>query len=184
MDNRSKVECVLCKKCEETKVTGALSTKDEVTAHQNCLVNIHIVSFQRETPASCSRTCKPFSGIGNERLFVLTRVSVFGSFQLFSSGLVCSSSPQFDDLFGFSVGDVLAEVKRGSKLVKLLDTTCTFIDVFVHNKSHRDGARVCRMPAVSRATWRKSAWWDVFHSSACTAMLLGALFDGRVDSSM
>uniref|UniRef100_A0AAQ4RTA9 PHD-type domain-containing protein n=1 Tax=Gasterosteus aculeatus aculeatus TaxID=481459 RepID=A0AAQ4RTA9_GASAC len=72
---------------------------------------------QRETPASCSRTCKPFSGIGNERLFVLTRVSVFGSFQLFSSGLVCSSSPQFDDLFGFSVGDVLAEVKRGSKLM-------------------------------------------------------------------
>uniref|UniRef100_G3NEK0 PHD-type domain-containing protein n=1 Tax=Gasterosteus aculeatus TaxID=69293 RepID=G3NEK0_GASAC len=73
MDNRSKVECVLCQKCEETKVTGALSTKDEVTAHQNCL--------------------------------------------LFSSGLVCSSSPQFDDLFGFSVGDVLAEVKRGSKLM-------------------------------------------------------------------
>ncbi|KAL6101053.1 uncharacterized protein ACO6RY_08065 [Pungitius sinensis] len=72
MDNGSKVLCVLCQKCDETEKTGALSTKDGVTAHQNCL--------------------------------------------LFSSGLICRYSPQFDDLFGFSVDDVLAEVKRGSKL--------------------------------------------------------------------
>ncbi|XP_022596739.1 PHD finger protein 11 isoform X3 [Seriola dumerili] len=67
-----KVFCVLCNRSEETKVTGALSTKDEVTAHQNCL--------------------------------------------LFSSGIFCRNSPEFDDLFGFSVEDVMTEVKRGSKL--------------------------------------------------------------------
>lgn len=47
--------------------------------------------------------------------------------QLFSSGIFCRSSPQFDDLFGFSVEDVLNEVKRGRKLV-------TFCDIFT-NKS-------------------------------------------------
>ncbi|XP_023256481.1 PHD finger protein 11 isoform X1 [Seriola lalandi dorsalis] len=67
-----KVLCVLCNRSEETKVTGALSTKDQVTAHQNCL--------------------------------------------LFSSGIFCRNSPEFDDLFGFSVEDVMNEVKRGSKL--------------------------------------------------------------------
>ncbi|KAM6955765.1 uncharacterized protein PEZ65_005309 [Lycodopsis pacificus] len=72
MDN-NKVVCLLCQRCEETNITGALSTKDEVTAHQNCL--------------------------------------------LFSSGLYCRNSPQSDDLFGFSVEDVLKEVKRGSKLM-------------------------------------------------------------------
>ncbi|KAM8855941.1 uncharacterized protein phf11 isoform 2-T2 [Spinachia spinachia] len=73
MDNRSKVLCALCQRGDETKVTGALATKDYVTAHQNCL--------------------------------------------LYSSGICCSCSPQYDDLFGFSVADVLAEVKRGSKLM-------------------------------------------------------------------
>ncbi|XP_075962392.1 uncharacterized protein phf11 isoform X2 [Anarhichas minor] len=73
MDDINKVYCLLCQRCEETAITGALSTKDEVTAHQNCL--------------------------------------------LFSSGLYCRNSPQFDDLFGFSVEDVLKEVKRGSKLM-------------------------------------------------------------------
>uniref|UniRef100_I3JHP2 PHD-type domain-containing protein n=1 Tax=Oreochromis niloticus TaxID=8128 RepID=I3JHP2_ORENI len=68
----SRVACILCQRSKETKLTGALSTKDEVTAHQNCL--------------------------------------------LFSAGIFCRDSPQFDDLFGFSVGDVLNEVKRGSKL--------------------------------------------------------------------
>nr|XP_046260068.1 suppressor protein SRP40 isoform X2 [Scatophagus argus] len=58
---------------EETRITGALSTKDQVTAHQNCL--------------------------------------------LFSSGIFCRDSPESDDLFGFSVKDVMIEVKRGSKLV-------------------------------------------------------------------
>ncbi|XP_068561138.1 PHD finger protein 11-like isoform X3 [Cebidichthys violaceus] len=72
MDDINKVSCLLCQRCEETEITGALSTKDKVTAHQNCL--------------------------------------------LFSSGLYCRNSPQFDDLFGFSVEDVLKEVKRGSKL--------------------------------------------------------------------
>ncbi|XP_024919858.1 uncharacterized protein phf11 isoform X2 [Cynoglossus semilaevis] len=67
-----KVLCVLCRRSEETMVTGALSTKDEITAHQNCL--------------------------------------------LYSSGLCCENSPQFDDLFGFSVEDVTEEVKRGSRL--------------------------------------------------------------------
>ncbi|XP_008300130.1 suppressor protein SRP40 [Stegastes partitus] len=69
---RKKVYCALCNLSEETKITGALSTKDEVTAHQNCL--------------------------------------------LFSSGICCRNSPEFDDLFGFSVDDVLDEVKRGHKL--------------------------------------------------------------------
>lgn len=33
-----RVCCLLCQRSEETKTTGALSTKDRVTAHQNCLV--------------------------------------------------------------------------------------------------------------------------------------------------
>ncbi|XP_031149813.1 uncharacterized protein phf11 isoform X2 [Sander lucioperca] len=73
MGDGDKVCCVLCQRSEETKTTGPLSTNDEVTAHQNCL--------------------------------------------LFSSGLYCRNSPQFDDLFGFFVEDVLSEVKRGSKLI-------------------------------------------------------------------
>ncbi|XP_044073294.1 lisH domain-containing protein C1711.05 isoform X2 [Siniperca chuatsi] len=73
MRHGHKVSCVLCQRSEETKLTGALSTKDEVTAHQNCL--------------------------------------------LFSSGIYCRNSPEFDDLFGFSVEDVMTEVKRGSKLI-------------------------------------------------------------------
>ncbi|MEQ2280746.1 hypothetical protein AMECASPLE_023105 [Ameca splendens] len=35
---------------------------------------------------------------------------------LYSSGIFCTNTPQFDDLFGFSVEDVLKEVKRGGKL--------------------------------------------------------------------
>ncbi|XP_062258009.1 PHD finger protein 11-like [Platichthys flesus] len=66
------VSCVLCNRSEETTTTGALSIKEEVAAHQNCL--------------------------------------------LFSSGIYCRDSPQFDDLFGFSVEDVLKEVTRGRKL--------------------------------------------------------------------
>lgn len=73
MGHGHKVSCALCHGDKETKVTGPLSTKDQVTAHQNCL--------------------------------------------LFSSGLFCRDSPQYDDLFGFSVDDVLDEVKRGSKLI-------------------------------------------------------------------
>ncbi|XP_028992825.1 dentin sialophosphoprotein [Betta splendens] len=38
MSHRRKVSCVLCGLSEETKITGALSIKDEVTAHQNCLL--------------------------------------------------------------------------------------------------------------------------------------------------
>ncbi|KAI3356383.1 hypothetical protein L3Q82_017610, partial [Scortum barcoo] len=73
MGSDHKVSCVLCQRSNETVITGPLSTKDQVTAHQNCL--------------------------------------------LFSSGLYCRNSPQFDDLFGFSVEDVMDEVKRGSKLM-------------------------------------------------------------------
>ncbi|XP_042350916.1 histone-lysine N-methyltransferase SETD1B [Plectropomus leopardus] len=72
MDDVDNVSCVLCRRSEETQITGPLSTKDEVTAHQNCL--------------------------------------------LYSSGLYCRNTPQFDDLFGFCVDDVLNEVKRGSRL--------------------------------------------------------------------
>ncbi|XP_017265807.1 actin cytoskeleton-regulatory complex protein pan1 [Kryptolebias marmoratus] len=64
--------CILCERSEETKTTGPLSTKEDVTAHQNCL--------------------------------------------LYSAGIFCSDTPQFDDLFGFSVSDVKREVKRGRKL--------------------------------------------------------------------
>lgn len=73
MGRGDKVFCVLCQRSEETEITGALSTKQEVTAHQNCL--------------------------------------------LYSSGIYCRDSPEFDDLFGFSVDDVLDEVRRGRLLV-------------------------------------------------------------------
>lgn len=33
------MKCVLCYVEDENEVTGALSTKDDVTAHQNCLVS-------------------------------------------------------------------------------------------------------------------------------------------------
>ncbi|PWA31334.1 hypothetical protein CCH79_00002586 [Gambusia affinis] len=66
-------KCVLCHRLEETKTTGPLSKKEQVTAHQNCL--------------------------------------------LFASGIFCTDTPQFDDLFGFSVEHVQEEVKRGSKLL-------------------------------------------------------------------
>ncbi|XP_071377190.1 uncharacterized protein phf11 isoform X2 [Centroberyx affinis] len=72
MSPSRKVLCILCQRSEETKITGPLSTKDSVTAHQNCL--------------------------------------------LYSSGIYCQNSPEFDDLFGFSVEDVKSEVKRGKKL--------------------------------------------------------------------
>ncbi|KAI9547075.1 hypothetical protein NQZ68_021745 [Dissostichus eleginoides] len=73
MHEDDRLLCVLCQRSEQTKITGALSTKDDVTAHQNCL--------------------------------------------LFSSALFCRNTPQFDDLFGFSVDDVLKEVKRGRQLI-------------------------------------------------------------------
>lgn len=38
MSRSDKVKCALCQRAEETKITGALSTKDDVTAHQNCLL--------------------------------------------------------------------------------------------------------------------------------------------------
>lgn len=46
---------------------------------------------------------------------------VLSVLQLFSSGIYCQNSPEFDDLFGFSVEDVMKEVKRGGKLVKITD---------------------------------------------------------------
>lgn len=73
MESANSLVCVLCRTSdEEDQITGTLSTKQDITAHQNCL--------------------------------------------LYSSGLVCRESPQLDDLFGFSVSDVLKEIKRGSKL--------------------------------------------------------------------
>lgn len=38
MNPDTRGSCVLCNLRDETKVTGALSTKGGVTAHQNCLV--------------------------------------------------------------------------------------------------------------------------------------------------
>ncbi|XP_063743423.1 PHD finger protein 6-like [Eleginops maclovinus] len=73
MHEDDRLSCVLCRRSEETKITGALATKDDVTAHQNCL--------------------------------------------LFSSALFCRNTPKFDDLFGFSVDDVLNEEKRGRLLI-------------------------------------------------------------------
>uniref|UniRef100_A0A8C5EQR5 PHD-type domain-containing protein n=1 Tax=Gouania willdenowi TaxID=441366 RepID=A0A8C5EQR5_GOUWI len=64
--------CVLCRRIDETTMTGALSCKGEVIAHQNCL--------------------------------------------LYASGIFCKESPEFDDLFGFSMEDVLQEAYRGAKL--------------------------------------------------------------------
>lgn len=47
--------------------------------------------------------------------FALTHM--ISDLQLYSAGLICENSPEFDDLFGFSVEDVENEVKRGRKLV-------------------------------------------------------------------
>lgn len=44
MSRSHEVSCVLCHLSVETKTTGALSTKDQVTAHENCLVNISFIS--------------------------------------------------------------------------------------------------------------------------------------------
>ncbi|KAI7808828.1 hypothetical protein IRJ41_015399, partial [Triplophysa rosa] len=33
-----KISCVLCKNSDETEITGALSSKDDISAHQNCLL--------------------------------------------------------------------------------------------------------------------------------------------------
>ncbi|XP_060909279.1 uncharacterized protein phf11 [Labrus mixtus] len=38
MANGRRVCCILCRRSEETKITGPLSTKCEITAHQNCLL--------------------------------------------------------------------------------------------------------------------------------------------------
>ncbi|XP_070771093.1 uncharacterized protein phf11 [Enoplosus armatus] len=38
MGHGQRVPCVLCNRSGETKITGPLSTKDQVTAHQNCLL--------------------------------------------------------------------------------------------------------------------------------------------------
>ncbi|XP_062391447.1 histone-lysine N-methyltransferase 2A isoform X3 [Sardina pilchardus] len=38
MSSSSRPRCVLCSKSEEDSVTGALASKDDVTAHQNCLL--------------------------------------------------------------------------------------------------------------------------------------------------
>lgn len=38
MSLKTRATCVFCCVKDETEVTGALSTKDDVTAHQNCLV--------------------------------------------------------------------------------------------------------------------------------------------------
>lgn len=36
----NKMTCVLCRRPDETENTGTLSSKENVVAHQNCLVNI------------------------------------------------------------------------------------------------------------------------------------------------
>ncbi|CAB1347215.1 unnamed protein product [Coregonus sp. 'balchen'] len=38
--------------------------------------------------------------------------------RLYSSGIICQNSPEFDDLFGFSVKDVQKEMRRGNRLVR------------------------------------------------------------------
>ncbi|XP_047227232.1 uncharacterized protein phf11 isoform X3 [Girardinichthys multiradiatus] len=96
--------CVLCRRSEETEITGNLSTKDQVTAHQNCLGDRsystrHITEQSRDQNPMRQRLAPPL-----------------GRVELYSSGIFCTNTPQFDDLFGFSVEDVLKEVKRGGKL--------------------------------------------------------------------
>ncbi|KAF4086761.1 hypothetical protein AMELA_G00088130 [Ameiurus melas] len=68
----SDLQCILCPVTDETEITGPLSCKEGIAAHQNCL--------------------------------------------LYASGIYCKNSPTFDDLFGFDVGDVKDEYKRGRKL--------------------------------------------------------------------
>ncbi|KAK2904977.1 hypothetical protein Q8A67_006776 [Cirrhinus molitorella] len=70
--SQNKIVCALCEKSDETKITGALSSKEKISAHQNCL--------------------------------------------LFASGIYCKISPTYDDLFGFEVGDVKKELRRGRRL--------------------------------------------------------------------
>lgn len=35
-----KINCVLCKKSDEDEITGPLSSKQNISAHQNCLVTV------------------------------------------------------------------------------------------------------------------------------------------------
>ncbi|TKS66842.1 hypothetical protein D9C73_001835 [Collichthys lucidus] len=44
--------CALCLQAEETKITGALSTKDGVTAHQNCLIVCGFITEEELQPDS------------------------------------------------------------------------------------------------------------------------------------
>lgn len=58
MEDGDKVSCVLCQLSEETKTTGALSTKDEVTAHENCLVNMEMEMETDERTETIETACK------------------------------------------------------------------------------------------------------------------------------
>ncbi|XP_059418639.1 uncharacterized protein LOC132153267 [Carassius carassius] len=68
-----KIICVLCEKSDEDIITGPLSSKENTSAHENCL--------------------------------------------LFASGIICKTSPTYDDLFGFAVEDVKEEQRRGKRLL-------------------------------------------------------------------
>ncbi|KAK6315067.1 hypothetical protein J4Q44_G00145960 [Coregonus suidteri] len=59
---------------------------------------------------------------GSEENLTTGRLSMKGSVTahqnclLYSSGIICQNSPEFDDLFGFSVKDVQKEMRRGNRL--------------------------------------------------------------------
>ncbi|XP_026073814.1 uncharacterized protein LOC113053201 isoform X3 [Carassius auratus] len=71
--SQNKIICVLCEKSDEDEITGPLSSKENTSAHENCL--------------------------------------------LFASGIICKTSPTYDDLFGFAVEDVKEEQRRGKRLL-------------------------------------------------------------------
>lgn len=54
MSPAPRVSCVLCVRSEETEVTGPLLTKEDVTAHQNCLVISNALLFFSKTSFICS----------------------------------------------------------------------------------------------------------------------------------
>ncbi len=39
MQFQNKIICALCEKLDETEITGALNSKGNISAHQNCLVS-------------------------------------------------------------------------------------------------------------------------------------------------
>ncbi|XP_054643003.1 uncharacterized protein phf11 isoform X2 [Dunckerocampus dactyliophorus] len=91
---------------------------------QLCSVSLHGEAASTDTKITDEIDCRPEQvfnmdepGLVRKKI-VPSRTYLIkdAAKELFSSGIYCKDSPQFDDLFGFSVEDVETEVKRGNKL--------------------------------------------------------------------